>query len=196
MARLCIDGAFHYADLHSQAGYLIGILDELGSDRIQAFIPHEYADGADHGKRDGKGFVYDKRIDANGLEGQLEELQHRYFTYINERYESLLVLFDQTAKRCVYMYDRSREDDPHMVFVFSDKTAFDAVRFRHFMSDCRLIAGDNRELEARLDQERCAALDFVEQSYRDIVDHFDLRVVRLRRKRKIILVDEKLKDLL
>ncbi len=195
-ARLSIDGAFHYADFSSQAGYLVDVLDELGFDRIQSLIPHEYVDGANHGKRKGKGFIYDKRLDAQGLERQLEELQHRYYAYMNKRHEDLLDLFDKTARKRVYLHNRSRADDPHMDFVFSDKTALDAVRFRHFMSDCRLLAGDNRELETQLDHVRRAALVFLEESHRDIMEHFDPTVVTLRKKRKIILADNKLKDLL
>ncbi len=84
----------------------------------------------------------------------------------------------------------------HMDFVFSDKTALDAVRFRHFMSDCRLLAGDNHEIETQLDHERRAALAFLKESHRDIMEHFDPTVVTLRKKRKIILADGKLKDLL
>ena len=83
-----------------------------------------------------------------------------------------------------------------MDFVFSDKTALDAMRFRHFMSDCRLLAGDNRELETQFDHERRAALVFLEESHRDIMDNFDPTVVTLRQKRKIILANDKLKDLL
>jgi hypothetical protein len=64
------------------------------------------------------------------------------------------------------------------------------------MSDCRLLAGDNRELETQLDHERRAALAFLEESHRDITEHFDPTVVALRKKRKIILADGKLKDLL
>jgi hypothetical protein len=195
-ARLQIEGAFHYADLRTQAGYLADALEELGSDRIQALIPHEYVDGPNHGKREGKGFLYDKRIDAHGLEGQLDELQRRYYAYVRQRYDDLLELFDQSLRKCVYVRDRSRPDDPHMEFVFSDKTALDAVRFRHFVSDCRVLAGDVGELESQLDHERRAALDFLEESHRDIMDHFDPTVVTLRQKRKIILADGKLKDLL
>ncbi len=195
-ARLRINGGFYYADLSSQAGYLVDVLDGLGFDRIQSLIPHEYVDGANHGKREGKGFIYDKHIDAQGLEGQLEELQRRYYTYMNKRHEDLLDLFDKTARKRVYLRDRSRTDDPHMDFVFSDKTALDAVRFRHFMSDCRLLAGDNHEIETQLDHERRAALAFLKESHRDIMEHFDPTVVTLRKKRKIILADGKLKDLL
>lgn len=159
-------------------------------------IPHEYVDGPNHGKRGGKGFLYDKRIDAHGLEGQLDELQRRYFDYMNKRYEDLLKLFDKAAQKRVYVRHRSRPDDPHMEFVFSDKTALDSVRFRHFMSDCRLLSGDLRELDTRLDHERRSALAFLEESYRDIMEHFDPTVVALRKKRKITLADSKLKDLL
>jgi hypothetical protein len=198
-ARLHIDGVFYYADLSSQAGYLVDALDGLGFDRIQSLIPHEYVNGPNHGKWEGKGFLYDKRIDAHGLEGQLEELQRRFYDYMNKRHEDLLNLFDKTAQERVYLLDRidrSHPDDPRMDFVFSDKTTLDAVRFRHFMSDCRLLAGDNRELETQLDHERRAALAFLEESHRDITEHFDPTVVALRKKRKIILADGKLKDLL
>lgn len=195
-ARLSIDGAFYYADLPSQAGHLVDVLDELGFDRIQSFIPHEYVDGPHHGKREGKGFIYDKRINANGLERHLEELQRRYYAYINKRHEDLLDLFDKTAPKCVYLRYRNREDDPHMDFVFSDKTALDAVQFRYFISDCRLLSGDIRELETQLNHERRVALAFLEELHRDIMDHFDPTVVTLRQKRKIILADGKLKDLL
>jgi hypothetical protein len=195
-ARLDVDGAFHYADLRTQAGYLVDALEELGSDRIPTLIPHGYVDGPNHGKREGKGFIYDKRIDARGLEGQLDELQHRYYAYVTKRHDDLLELFDKSARKCVYVQDRSHPDDPHMEFVFSDKTALDAVRVRHFISDCRLLAGNNCELEARLDHERRAALDFLEESHRDIMNNFDPTVVKLRQKRKIILADGKLKDLL
>jgi len=65
-----------------------------------------------------------------------------------------------------------------MDFVFSDATALDAVRFRHFVRDCRCIAGDPAEVDNLIEQEKHLALDF------------------LRRKRKIILANEKLKDLL
>lgn len=195
-ARLNIDGAFYYAVLCSQAGYITSIVDDFGVDRIQSLIPHKYVDGAHHGKREGNGFLYDKRIDAKGLEGQLDELQHRYYEYLHKRNETLLDLFDKTAQNCVYMQDRSREEEPRMDFVFSDKAALDSIRFRHFMSDCRLVVGDNGELETRLDQERRSALAFLDDAHRDIIENFDPTVVAMRKKRKIILADSKLKDLL
>ena len=83
-----------------------------------------------------------------------------------------------------------------MDFVFSDATALDAVRFQHFISDCRFIAGDSAEVDQLIEQEKYLALDFLANTYKDIMDNFDPTVVKLRRKRKIIMANEKLKDLL
>ena len=195
-ARLTIDGAFRYADLSSQAGYCADVLDELGFERIRSLIPHEYVAGARHGKRKGKGFIYDKRIDARGLEGQLEELQRRYYGYLKGRHEELLDSHDPTAPGCVYILQSNRGSEPHVDFVFSDGMALDSVRFRHFMNDCRRIEGDARELESRLDRERRAALAFIEEAHRDVIENYDPTVVPLRKRREIILADGKLKDLL
>ncbi len=195
-ARLTIDSTFHYADISSLAGYLSDVLDEAGFDRIEELIPYHYIDGPDHGKRDKHGYLYDKRLAADGLEGQLQALQDRYYTYMRERYEALLDRFDTPAATCVYMRDRTRDIEPQMDFVFSDATALDAVRFRHFISDVRRISGDPAELENLIVQERHLALNFLADNHRDIMDNFDPTVVKLRRKRKIILANDKLKDLL
>jgi len=195
-ARLTIDHTFHYADISSLAGYLTDMLDELGFNRIDELIPYQYIDGPEHGKREGKGHIYDKRLDADGLEGQLQALRNRYYTYMRERYEALLDRFNISPTTCVYMRDQTRDNEPHMDFVFSDATALDTVRFRHFISDCRCIAGDPAEVDNLIEQEKHLALDFLANTYKDIMDNFDPTVVKLRRKRKIILANEKLKDLL
>jgi hypothetical protein len=53
-------------------------LEEFGFDKINEMIPHEYVDGKNHGKREGKGSIFDLRVDAGGLEAQMEELKDRY----------------------------------------------------------------------------------------------------------------------
>jgi hypothetical protein len=83
-----------------------------------------------------------------------------------------------------------------MNFVFSDATALDAVRFRHFVRDCRRIVGDPSELETLIEQEKHLVLDFLANAYADIMENFDPTVVKLRRKRKVVLANVKLKDLL
>lgn len=195
-ARLMIDGAFHYADISSLAGYLTDMLDEAGFDRIDELIPSQYVDGPDHGKRDNQGYIYDKRLNADGLEGQLQALRDRYYTYMRERYEALLDRLATSPRPCVYMRDRTRDNEPQMDFVFSNAAALDAVRFLHFVSDCRSITADPVEVDNLIEQENHLALDFLTNTYEDIMANFDPTVVKLRRKRKIILANDKLKDLL
>jgi hypothetical protein len=195
-ARLFIDGAFYYATLSCMAGYLLSIIDDTGSDKISELIPHAYVDGPDHGKREEKGVLYDKRIDAGGLEVHLEELQDRFHRFMTERYNELAEDFDRKAQRRVYLIDKSKDHDPQMEFAFSDKTALKAVRFKHFMKDCRKIMGDSQELETLMERERQTVSTYLERMHQDILRNFDPRIRRFRKKRKVILADGALKDLL
>ncbi|MEZ5584258.1 MAG: hypothetical protein R3F37_17275 [Candidatus Competibacteraceae bacterium] len=189
-----IDGAFFYACLSTVANYLCGVADEIGFDLINDMIPHEYVPGQRHGQREKGGVLFDQRLEANGQEAQLEELQRRYYRYLGERQQAAAQDFDARAQQQVYLVDKSQPLDPHMSFVFTDKTALQAVRFRHFMTDCRAIAGDQPELDALIEQERRSATEFLERNYQDIMENFDPKVVRFRYKRKIIIADAALKD--
>lgn len=188
-ARLQIDGAFHYATLSMAAAYIFSLIDDLGSKRVDELIPHEYVDGEDHGKREGAGTILDRRIDAAGLEGQLQELMERFQRYISARCDTLTAEFDEESRKAVYMFDRSRPDDPHMDFIFTDKTALQAVRFRHFMADCRAIVADGRELDPIIEREQAAVVSFLGEAHRDIMENFDPKVVKFRKKHKIIVAD-------
>jgi hypothetical protein len=188
-ARLQIDGAFHYATLSMAAAYIFCRIDDLGSKRVDELIPHEYVHGEDHGKREGAGTILDQRIDAACLEGQLQKLTERFHRYISARYDSLTTEFDGESRKAVYMFDRSRPDDPHMDFIFTDKTALQAVRFRHFMTDCRAIAADGRELDPIIEREKSSVVAFLDEAHRDIMENFDPKVVKFRKKNKIIIAD-------
>jgi hypothetical protein len=194
-ARLFIDGAFHYASLTMAAGYVHSNIDEFGQEKFSALIPHRYVKAKDHGKREGIGNIFSQRIDAEGKEPQAEELQRRLWAYLSERYDALLSEFDSQARKVVYMEDRSSKDDPHMNFVFSDKTALQAVGFRHFMNDCRPLVADRADLEACVSRERQKLNEYMESACRDILANFNPKVATLRKKRKIIVADGALKDL-
>lgn len=77
-----------------------------------------------------------------------------------------------------------------------EQTALQVVRLRHFVRDCRSMAGNPQELEVWAKRECQAVRRFLEETYRDIKQHFDPKVARLRKKRKIILADGAVKDLL
>lgn len=195
-ARLFIDGAFHYASLCMAAGYVYSRLDESGQEKVSTLIPHRYVNAKDHGKREGKGTIFSQRIDADGKEGQAEELQRRFWDYLSHRYDALQSEFDGQARKAVYMEDKSRPHDPHMNFIFSDKTALRAMRFRYFMRDCRPLLADRRELDAVITRERQALDAYLESTCRDILTNFDPKVAPLRKKNKIIIADGALNELL
>ena len=117
MARLQINGVFHYANLCILAGYLYSKLEEFGFDKINEMIPHEYVDGKNHGKREGKGAIFDLRVDAGGLERQLDELKDRYYKYLFSRCEAILDDFDAKAPKRVYLVDVSTESEPHIDYL-------------------------------------------------------------------------------
>jgi hypothetical protein len=95
----------------------------------------------------------------------------------------------------VYIRRKKQGLEPHIEFVFSDKSGLDAVRLRHFFSDCQRIAGDVTELAVVIEQERKAAVEFLQVQYSDIQQNFDPSVVPLRKKRKIVLADSALDGL-
>jgi hypothetical protein len=194
-ARLNIDGEFHYATLVSLARHVLDILDETGSERLEALIPHQYVEGKNHGRRERRGTVLDLQLDAGGMERQLEELRHRYYKYLRTRHDRLLERFDEEATQRVYIQREKRGLEHHIGFVFSDKSALDFVRFRHFFSDCQRNAVDVTELAVVTEQEQKAAVEFLQQQYYDIRLNFDPSVVPFRKTRKIILTDGALEDL-
>lgn len=81
-----------------------------------------------------------------------------------------------------------------MDFVFSDKTALSAVRFKHFMVDCRKLAGDDQELSRVEEQERHALIEYLERAYQDIIANFDPQIIKLRKKRKIRIAEDAAQD--
>ena len=62
------------------------------------------------------------------------------------------------------------------------------------MKDCREIMGDVEEVKMLVELERQRALDYLERMYQDILHNFDPRVVKFRKRRKIILANDALKD--
>ncbi len=194
-ARLNIDGVFYYSNLWSVADYLMSVIDDICSAKINELIPYDFVPGKNHGKREGKGSVYNMEHDAGGLEGQLEELQGCSYEYIGKRHADLADDFDQKASKTSYIIEESTEDEPHINFVFSDKTALKSIRFKSFMRDCKNIAGNNAELARRVEEEKKAAVEYLEQQYHEIMKNFDPKVVKLRKKRKVILADGALNGL-
>lgn len=194
-ARLFIDGVFHYALLSMAAKYIYGELEEFGQEKVATLIPHRYVKAKDHGKREGWGRIFSRRLEADGKEPQLRKLLQRCSDYLSQRYDALLTEFDGQARNAIYLEDKSSQYDPHVNVIFSDKTALQSVRFRHFMRDCRPLVTDRAELDLVVTRERQALNDYLESTCQDIFANFDPKDVPFRKKHKVIIADGVLDDI-
>ncbi|MBU2513281.1 hypothetical protein KJ966_18225 [bacterium] len=186
--RLMIDGKFSYATLSMVAGYIYSQLEAFGSNLIDRLIPHKYVHGKNHGKPESNGYLMDFKINAGGLEPQLEELRERYYNYTAKSYQRLLQEFDDQTEAYVHILDESKENEPHHHFLFSNKKALKEIRFRSFMRDCRALSRTDRSgLLECLEKEKKCLSDYINSQYRDIKKNFDSKIIKFRKKRKIIV---------
>jgi hypothetical protein len=194
-ARLFVDGKFTYATLSMTAGYLRSHLEEVATAVVETRIPHRYVPGKNHGKPMGTSFQWNMRLAADGQEGLLEELQHRIFEYTAARYDSLLTDWDRANKRGVYWVDASALEERNVHFVFTDKEALSAVRFRSFVRDCRAVERVIDELNGALAEEETKLKTFIAEQHQSLQRTFDPKIKRLRRRRKVLIHRDAFDDL-
>lgn len=188
-ARLFVDGKFTYATLSMAAGYIYAELDSAAHDLLEQRIPHRFVPGKNHGKAEGDGWQWDMRIDANGQEGVLEELQRRVWTYGQTRYDALLTDYDLSNRSAVYIIDRSEPPEENMHFVFTDKAVLSSIRLRSFVRDCRVVERPPGELAARVEAERSLLASFLETQHAEAVREYDPKVSHLRKRRKVLVMN-------
>ncbi len=198
--RMLVEGRLCYATLTMASWQLYGAMEDAAGDEIQSRVPHRYVSGTEHGKSDeSRSIRWDRRVDANGQEALLEELQHRAWEEQARRQHELGLLFSERRLGACFLDDQpwEREDAPerNLLVVFSDPQALAAVRFTSFLRDCRRIErplAELRALEAR-EAERMRA--FVAEQHADLVRNFDPRVVPLRKKLKVMIHPDALRDM-
>ena len=174
---------FTYANLSMVAGYLQDLAEERASDIINRLIPHRYVDGKNHGKRSGKGFEWDLRVDADGKEDLLDELRGRQYEYVIRRSLALSESWDRRGSASVYIVARDIAGESHQDFLFSGTAALKAVRFQSFLRDCRRLARPIAELAPEIEAEQQAAETFMRAEHERLLCDFDPKVSRLRKKR-------------
>ena len=184
--RLLIDGDFYYATFTSIATQLCDDIEETGRDYIDQLIPYKLVEGKDHGKQEKGGIRWDMKEDANGLEGQLKELQHCWHLYLQERW---LVISKANSEfdPAVYIQDNHWDNDPNRSFIFTNEETLKKIRWRHFLSDCTSLMANYVVIEQQLEQEISDAKSFLDENYQDILENFDPNVVKLRKNRKVVM---------
>lgn len=192
--RLLIEGQLYYGTVTSLTTHLMEEIDDAGSDYIDKLIPSKLIEGENNGKRQGGGFLWDMRTDANGLEGQLEELKRRWWAYQNERRDVLGESLSSWAP-AVYTIDENWDDDPSRTFIFTNSESLKRVRWRCFLSDCATLLTPLSDADDLLKREVELAITFLDKVHKDIIENFSPKVIRFRKKNKIIMAPGFLDDL-
>ncbi len=128
-----------------------------------------------------------------------EELQHRVWEEQFRRRSELGQLFCEQRHGVCFLDDHPWEyqdpDERCLLVVFSDPDALTAVRFTSFLRDCRGIERPLAELRALQAREAERMRDFVAAQHEDLVKNFDPKVVPLRKKLKVMVHPEALRDM-
>jgi len=175
--RLIINENFYYATGTSLASYIYDELDEVRSDLINQLIPHEFVEGKDNGTKENGGYVWDIKLDAKGLEGQLEELKNRVHTHLSNRWIILSQTFSD-LEPSVYINNQDWDDDPHVFFIFTNEQTLKKVRWKHFISDIEPLINDFSFVEQETQKEIKLLNSFISKNHQDIMDNFDPKVVK------------------
>lgn len=200
-ARCLIDGRLTYLTLNMAGWHLYGVMQSAASDEIDRLVPHRYAAGPDDGKMEGGLITWDQRVEAGGHEALLEELQRRVWDYEARRCRELLDEFNERAESALWLVDdpypetTKAEGESNLLIVFSDPEALARVRFTSFLRDCRVMEQPRQGLTGLEDRETRAILDFVNQQHEDLRRNFDPKVTTLRKRRKVMMHPEALRDL-
>jgi hypothetical protein len=138
---------------------------------------------------------WDMRIDAGGHEALFDELQARIWDYERLRWTALRAEYDASCQRQTYIIDTSAYGESNRHIIFSDKDALGAVHFKTFMSDCRELACDVEALHARAVAEIKRVHEFIAEQHAELICHFDPKITRLRKRKKILMHPRAFDDL-
>lgn len=105
-----------------------------------------------------------------------------------ERFDALLTEWDAACRSCIYLFDESEPPEANVHFVFADKGALEAVRFRSFVRDCRAIERPATELERAVSAEMALLERFIEEQHAEVIRSYDPKVTRFRERRMVMLV--------
>ena len=157
---------------------------------------YKYVPGKNHGKKQKSGgYLWEQRVDAKGKEGQLDELKRRFWDYLSAR---LYQISDSTNKKYhgkVYMIDKPDVDgDPYIYFLFSDMSLLKKIHFKSFVRDIRETLGDVQEVYDEIENEKELARKFVHDAYKNVMENYDPKIVKFKKKRKVVIAEQAIKD--
>jgi hypothetical protein len=199
-ARMLLEGRLCYVTLTMASWHLLGAMEDAADAEIQSRLPHRYVSGPDDGQRDASGAIrWDQRVDAQGQEALLDELQSRVWDEQSRRRRELGLQFGEQRLGACFLdaepWERENTDERNLLVVFSDPDALAAVRFTSFLRDCRRIERHLDELRAWQAREGERMRAFVPQQHERLIENFDAKVVPLRKKWKVMVHPSAMRDM-
>ena len=189
-------GCFYYSTQSSLSHYLIHKLYEHAAERMDQLIPHDFVEGPNNDKEIKGGIIWDFKIDANGLETQLEELEDRYRKYLNQILHEMNKTLHEDSECAVYFEKNTIDDlEPRWDVIIKNALTAKNISFQSYLKDCEKYLKTNKELEELYQQELEKFNAFIDQNYHDVMENFDPKVKRFKRKMKVILAPEALEGL-
>lgn len=183
-----------YLTISTMASHLADHARNTMDDLIEQCIPHELVEGDNHGETTESGMNWDFRIDAKGLEGQLEWLKKRCWKYLPDRQQLQAKSFAEKAPQ-VYWMDTSDKDENNADVILTNHHALSAIRLDNFMNDCQKLLANKDSLQLLEEQEALWCKNVVEKEYSHVMKHYDPTIVSFKQKNKIIMSDGALDDL-
>jgi hypothetical protein len=120
------------------------------------------------------------RVEADGLEGVVEELQRRIWNYERRRFDALLTQNDAAGHPCVYIVNEPKSRGADVHFVFTNKDALARVRFHSFVRDCRALERSVAELAVAVDREKSLMARFIDEEREKVIETHNAKVVHFR----------------
>lgn len=182
------NGDFYYVTLMSLSRYLYDELENIESELIDQLIPHQLVDGPNHGKNSEGGMIWDMITDACGLEAQLEELESRSRKYRSKRVLMLDDEFHRSKEKAVYSIKYFDErHSPHWNIVVNNAATAKNIRFQHIVKDCQKYSQPVEQIEVLKSRESEKLTQFIREQYQDIMENFNPKVVKMKKKMQVVL---------
>jgi hypothetical protein len=198
-ARMLLNGRICYLTLSMASWHLCGTMEEAADEEIRRLVPHRHVRGPEDGAVEGEMLRWDIRVDASGQEALLEALRRRVWAEQDRRRRELGEAFQKQRSGATFFDDNpwpgEGPEAQNLHIVFTDPAALAAVRFTSFLRNCRDLERPWSELQALESHESEHMRAFVKAQHDDLVQNFDPKVVPLRKKRKILMHPEALRDI-
>jgi hypothetical protein len=188
---------FYYLILTSISIHIYDILEDKLLEYIDTLIPNEFVDGENNGKmvtgknnpKNDDSLVYwDFKIDANGLEDVLEDLNTVARKFLNMTYDRLKLSFNENKRSTIWVSDESSENDPYKLYIFSDMDVLKNINLDNFQEDTeKFITEDMSFIKDVITKEEELLFRHIDTNFKDLMDKFDPKIKRLKKPSTIIV---------